>query len=199
MGEQSKETVVTDEQDTVEQIDLEHKETDHSNEAESDHVDNNTEAEVELELLHQKLDSLEKEKDSVNDRLLRLQAEYENFKKRSEREKAAERKYKSQDLADALLPAIDNFERALKIEVNDDNRNLFEGITMVYNQLQEAFKAQGIEKIKTVDEPFDPNLHHAVMQVEEEGKESNTIVEELQAGYILNDRVIRPAMVKVNK
>src|SRR5699024_8318924 len=114
-------------------------------------------------------------------------------------ERADERKYKSQDLANELLPVLDNFERALQVEVNDENKSIIEGITMVYNQFVEAFKSQGIEEIDTVDKPFDPNLHHAVMQVENEEYESNTVVEELQKGYKFKERVIRPAMVKVNK
>ena len=153
----------------------------------------------EIEELRSELKKAQEEQARTHERLLRLQAEYENYKKRTEKEKIAERKYKSQDLANELLPAMDNFERALQVEVNDHNKSIIEGITMVYKQLEEALKSQGIEKIDAIHEPFDPNIHHAVMQVEEEELESNVVVEVLQTGYKLKDRVIRPAMVKVNK
>ncbi|MBP1968716.1 molecular chaperone GrpE [Virgibacillus natechei] len=142
---------------------------------------------------------LKQEKDETQQRLLRLQAEFDNFKKRSQKEKEATNKYKSQDLVSELLPALDNFERALQVEVSESNSSLIEGITMVYQQLKDALTSQGIEEIETKGKPFDPNLHHAVMQVEDEEFETNTVVEELQKGYLLKDRVIRAAMVKVNK
>ncbi|UJL44887.1 nucleotide exchange factor GrpE [Virgibacillus sp. NKC19-16] len=145
------------------------------------------------------MEALKQEKEELQDRLLRLQAEFDNFKKRSQKEKEVDRKYKAQDLVNELLPAIDNFERALQVEVTDATSSLIDGITMVYQQLKDALKSQGVEEIEAEGNVFDPNLHHAVMQVEEEEVESNTVVEELQKGYILNDRVIRPAMVKVNK
>src|SRR5699024_12377544 len=98
-----------------------------------------------------------------------------------------------------LLPAIDNFERALQVEVTGETANFVEGMEMVYRQFKDALTNQGVEEIETVGKEFDPNIHHAVMQVEDEEKDSNIIVEELQKGYMLKDRVIRPAMVKVNK
>ncbi|WP_010531041.1 nucleotide exchange factor GrpE [Lentibacillus jeotgali] len=145
------------------------------------------------------LSQLKQEKDDLQQRLLRVQAEFDNFKKRSQKEKEAVRKYKSEDLAKELLPAIDNFERAMQVEVTDETKSFAEGISMVYNQIREALKSQGVEEIESVGKPFDPNVHHAVMQIEDEEAESETVVEELQKGYILKDRVIRPAMVKVNK
>ncbi|MCF3941815.1 nucleotide exchange factor GrpE [Oceanobacillus sp. APA_J-5(13-2)] len=145
------------------------------------------------------LAALQKEKDDLYDRILRLQAEYDNFKRRSQKEKEAERKYKAQDLVNDLLPVLDNFERALQVEQTEATSNLIEGISMVYRQLQDALTNNGVEVIDTEGKEFDPNLHHAVMQVEDENHESNHIVEELQKGYMLKDRVIRPSMVKVNK
>src|SRR5690625_1303990 len=145
------------------------------------------------------IESLQKEKDDLYDRMLRIQAEYDNFKKRSEKEKIFERKYKSQDLATELLPVIDNFKRALQVEPTEETKSMLEGLSMIYEQLNEALQSQGVEEIEAEGNQFDPNLHHAVMQVEDGDKDSNIIIEELQKGYILNDRVIRPAMVKVNK
>jgi molecular chaperone GrpE len=147
----------------------------------------------------EKAEELEREKEEIYQRLLRLQAEYDNYKKRSQKEKEASLKYKSQDLVNELLPVVDNFERALEVEKNDHTKGIIDGITMVYNQFKEALSTAGVKEIETEGKEFDPNLHHAVMQTEEEDTDSNIIVEELQKGYMLKDRVIRPAMVKVNK
>ncbi|MBP2256557.1 molecular chaperone GrpE [Virgibacillus campisalis] len=167
---------------------------------ETEVVDSGEKENVEsAEDLKKEIARLQKENEDIYGQMLRVQAEFDNFKKRSQKEKEASLKYKSQDIVNELLPAIDNFERALQVEVTDATASLIEGITMVYNQLKEALKSQGVEEIEAVGKEFDPNLHHGVMQVEEEEFESNIIVEELQKGYILKDRVIRPAMVKVNK
>ncbi|WP_188453610.1 nucleotide exchange factor GrpE [Virgibacillus oceani] len=167
-----------------------------ADEKEQQHLDSD---ESKMETLREEVENLIKEKDELYQKLLRNQAEFENFKKRSQKEKEKERKYKSQDLVNELLPAIDNFERALQQEVTEANAGFVEGISMVYRQLKDALKQHGVEEIETKGQSFDPNLHHAVMQIEDDEMESNIIVEELQKGYLLKDRVIRPAMVKVNK
>lgn len=167
-----------------------------------EHEDATTENEDDkksIEALEEKIVELQQEKDESYNKLLRIQAEYDNFKKRTQKEKQSERKYKSQDLVNELLPAIDNFERALKVEIGEDASNFVEGMSMVYRQILDALESQGVEEIKSVGEEFDPNVHHAVMQVEDDEHESNIILEEMQKGYMLKDRVIRPAMVKVNK
>ncbi|GGM31165.1 protein GrpE [Paraliobacillus quinghaiensis] len=147
-----------------------------------------------------KVEALQKEKDEVYQRLLRVQAEYDNFRKRTQKEKEAERKYRSQSLITELLPVVDNFERALQTDVNGDGAKQFvDGIKMVYRQLSDALEKEGVEVIPTKGEAFDPHLHQAVMQVEDDQYDSNVVVEELQKGYKLKDRVIRPAMVKVNQ
>lgn len=152
-----------------------------------------------VKALEEKLTKLQQEKDDLYNKLLRIQAEYDNFKKRTQKEKQSELKYKSQDIVNELLPAIDNFERALQVEVSDETASFVEGMTMVYRQIKDALKSQGVEEIESVGKEFDPNIHHAVMQVDDEEQESNIILEEMQKGYMLKDRVIRPAMVKVNK
>lgn len=195
VGKESKETLVSEE---VEEISKDHS----SEETELESKEANapvTEEEQAIQSLKDEIEKVQLEKKETYERMLRIQAEYENFKKRTEREKIAERKYKAQDLANELLPVLDNFERALQIEVNENNKSIFEGISMVYSQLKEALKSQGIDEIETVGNQFDPNQHHAIMQVEDDEREANEIVEELQKGYMLKDRVIRPAMVKVNK
>lgn len=146
------------------------------------------------------LTKLKEEKDEFQQRLLRLQADYDNFRRRTEKERQNDLKYKSQDLIKELLPALDNFERALKVEVQEDSSKSFvEGMEMVYRQLKSALEKEGVEEIAAEGEVFDPHLHQAVMQVQDENYESNVVVEELQKGYQLKDRVIRPAMVKVNE
>ncbi|OZU89919.1 nucleotide exchange factor GrpE [Virgibacillus indicus] len=191
MGEQEKDNVVEEElksnsEEEIEIIDTEEAE---GNSGEDD----------EAEALQKDIQSLQQEKEETYQRMLRLQAEFDNFKKRSQKEKEADRKYKSQDLVNELLPVMDNFERALKIEVTEATSSLIDGITMVYKQLQDALKSQGVEVIEAEGKEFDPNEHHAVMQIEDDEMESNIVAEELQKGYKLKDRVIRPAMVKVTK
>lgn len=192
--DESKESVISKDQEEAvsevsEVIDVEDGKV-----VDTDNLNGNIEEPVEGSI-----EALTKEKDETYERLLRLQAEFDNFKKRTQREKIAERKYRSQELVTELLPVLDNFERALEVEVTDETKNIIEGITMVYGQLKSALKSEDVEVIETVGHEFDPNLHHAVLQVEDADAESNIIIEELQSGYILNERVIRPAMVKVNK
>ncbi|RYG74742.1 nucleotide exchange factor GrpE [Lentibacillus lipolyticus] len=155
--------------------------------------------ETDRDTLQAELDKVKQEKDDVYQRVLRIQAEFDNYKKRTQKEKEADRKYKSEDIVKELLPVMDNFERALQVEVTDETKNFAEGITMVYRQLKDALANHGVEEIESVGKPFDPTIHHAVMQEEDEEAEPETVIEELQKGYYLKDRVIRPAMVKVNK
>ncbi|CQR46897.1 Protein GrpE [Paraliobacillus sp. PM-2] len=154
----------------------------------------------EHEASNSEVEKLQKEKDELYEKLLRVQAEYDNFRKRTQKEKEADRKYRSQSLITELLPVVDNFERALKTEVKDNSTQQFvEGMEMIYRQLNDVLNKEGVEVIETVGTDFDPHLHQAVMQVEDDQYDSNTVVEELQKGYKLKDRVIRPAMVKVNQ
>nr|WP_245411623.1 nucleotide exchange factor GrpE [Alkalicoccus urumqiensis] len=142
---------------------------------------------------------LEKKVQEAQDRVLRIQADYDNFRRRTRQEKEAAAKYKSQQLAESLLPALDNFERALNMEPeSEEAKNLYQGMKMVHQQMLEALRSEGVEPMEVKGQEFDPHLHEAVMQVEEEGFDSNVVVEELQKGYMLKDKVIRPAMVKVN-
>src|SRR5699024_6879017 len=197
MEEEKNESI--DEQD-IEIIDPESNEGENQNQNESEKEQPEEDSnENELDALKNKVNQLEKEKKAAEDKMLRIQAEFENFKKRNKQEKEAIHKYKSQDIASEILPALDNFDRALHADNTDVSDAYVEGVSMVYRQLLDALKSHGVEAIQAVGQEFDPNLHHAVMQVEDEDKESNMVVEELQTGYMLKDRVIRPAMVKVNK
>ncbi len=129
-------------------------------------------------------------------RYLRLQADFENFRRRTRQEKEELAAVVTQNLLKDLLPFLDNFERALAAE-NSDAESLRAGVEMMYKQLVEALKKEGLEYIETKDKPFDPNFHQAVMRVEDAEKEDGTIVAELQKGYMAKGRVIRPSMVQV--
>ncbi|WP_163537798.1 nucleotide exchange factor GrpE [Gracilibacillus sp. YIM 98692] len=152
------------------------------------------------EVNQEQIKQLQAEKDELQDRLLRVQAEYDNFRKRTKKEKEADLKYKSQSIVTEILPVLDNFERALQVQIEDEAaKSVVEGLEMVYRQLKTVLENEGVKEIETENQTFDPHLHQAVMQVEKEGYESNQIVETLQKGYQLKDKVIRPAMVKVNQ
>jgi molecular chaperone GrpE len=148
----------------------------------------------------QKIAELQAKLDETENKMLRAQADFDNFRRRSRLDQEAAQKYRAQSLVTEIIPALDNFERALQIEAdNDQTKSLLQGVNMVYNQLVQALQSEGVEAIKSVGEQFDPHLHQAVMQVEDENFDSNTVIEELQKGYTLKDRVIRPSMVKVNQ
>jgi Molecular chaperone GrpE (heat shock protein) len=157
-------------------------------------------AEEELVKANEKIAELEAKLEEMENRMLRAQADFENFRRRSRLDMEAQQKYRAQSLISDLLPAIDNFERALKIEAEDEKtKSVLQGMEMVYRQILQALENEGVEVIEAVGKPFDPHLHQAVMQVKDENFESNVVVEELQKGYKLKDRVIRPSMVKVNE
>lgn len=145
-------------------------------------------------------DALQEKADETMQRLLRAQADLDNFRRRTRLEKAEAAKYGALNLIEHLLPVLDNFERALaSTESNQDFEALVKGIEMVYRQIQQALEQEGLKEINAVGEPFNPEFHQAVMQVESEEHEEGIVVEELQKGYILADRVIRASMVKVSK
>lgn len=150
--------------------------------------------------LKTKLEEAEKKAEENFQRLLRVQADFENFRRRTRKEKEELQQYAAQAVIEQLLPVMDNFERALEAgRKTDDKEALIKGIEMVYNQFQQVLKDQGLETIDSVGKPFDPYVHEAVMQVESDQYQSGYVVEELQKGYKLKDRVIRPAMVKVSQ
>lgn len=135
-----------------------------------------------------------KEADELKDSLQRLQAEFENYKKRTEKETIDRAKFSNADLIARLLDVVDNFELALKHECKDSE--FAQGMQMVHNQLMKQLEDEGLLTIKTVGEKFDPYRHEAMLK-EKSDKEENTIIEELQRGYILNGKVLRNAKVKI--
>lgn len=144
-------------------------------------------------------EELEEKLKEQTDKYMRLYAEFDNFQKRSQREKDARYADAVIDTAAALLPIGDNLERALQTEVQgEDAKKLKDGVEMVKKQFDESLAKLGITPIKAEGEQFDPNLHNAVMHIEDETIDDNTVVEELMKGYIYNEnRVVRHSMVKV--
>lgn len=136
----------------------------------------------------------------LNDRLLRLGAEFENYKKRVQREREDLIKYAGESFLMELLSIVDNFERAFQAaDTTQDFKVLHQGVEMILKEVENFLKEKGVKKMNTVGGQFDPHKHEAVEQVVCADKPDNIIVEELQAGYELNGRVIRPAKVKVNR
>ncbi|MFG3611924.1 nucleotide exchange factor GrpE [Rummeliibacillus stabekisii] len=162
--------------------------------ARNDETDEKVEEQVdELALLEEKLAKEE-------ERYLRLRADFDNLKRRTQLERVAQEKYRAQSLLTDLLPALDNFERAMQAEATTEEAvSMKQGIEMIYRSLVEATKKEGLEPIESLGAEFDPNIHHAVMQEHDESKDPGIVLQELQKGYMLKDRVLRPAMVKVNE
>ncbi len=141
---------------------------------------------------------IEKEKyDELYDKHLRLMAEYDNFKKRTQKEKEELFSFASAGTIEKILPVIDNLERAIE-SVTDEEKNTFtEGVEMVLKQFLEILTTLGVSEIEAVGKEFDPNLHNAVMHIEDEEAAANTVVEQFMKGYKFKDKVIRYSMVKV--
>ncbi|MNN38377.1 heat shock protein GrpE [compost metagenome] len=142
---------------------------------------------------------LREEAEEHKQRLLRTQADFDNFRRRTLKEKEELGKYASAKLITELLPVLDNFERALST-VNDNTEvsSYSKGVEMIFRQFEGVLQAEGLAAMETVGQPFNPEYHQAIMQVESEDHEEGIVVEELQKGYLLKDKVLRPAMVKVS-
>ena len=140
-------------------------------------------------------DRLAAEKADVQDRLLRAHAEFDNARRRAERERCDFLQFAAQDLVKQILPILDDFERALKVETAD--RDYAKGVELIYGRLAETLKKMGLEAIETEGRQFDPNLHQAVERVESADAEDQAILGEFQRGYNFKGRLLRPAMVKV--
>ena len=142
------------------------------------------------------LDKLKTERDTLLDRLARLQAEFENARKRSAREQQEFREYALADAVKELLPTLDSFERALQTS-GSDKSDFRGGVELIYKQLQDALIKLGLRPIPARGEPFDPHLHQAIEMVETREAPDQHVVDELQRGYKLKDRLLRPSMVRV--
>jgi molecular chaperone GrpE len=158
------------------------------------------EKEKEIEELKRKLEAKEKEAKEHYDRLLRVAADFDNYKKRAAREKEEWTKFANEDLIKAILPFIDNLERAVThAEKVEDAGVLIEGVRLTIQQFLQALNKFGLSSFESLGKPFDPALHEAILLVPTDQHEPNQVVEELQKGYLLNDRLLRPATVSVSK
>ena len=176
--------------------------TDNS-EANASDSENNSEESIkdeESESQDTKIKELEKLANDNEEKYLRLYAEFENYKRRIRNENETNKKYQAQPVLTDILPTIDNIERALQIEGDDESfKSLKKGVQMIHESLLRALKDNGLEEIESEGQEFDPNFHQAVVQDDNPDFNSGEITQELQKGYKLKDRVLRPSMVKVNQ
>ena len=176
--------------------------TDNS-EANASDSENNSEESIkdeESESQDTKIKELEKLANDNEEKYLRLYAEFENYKRRIQKENQINATYKAQGVLTDILPSIDNIERALQIEGDDESfKSLQKGVQMDHESLLRALKDNGLEEILAEGKEFDPNLHQAVVQDDNPDFKSGEVTQELQKGYKLKDRVLRPSMVKVNQ
>ena len=150
----------------------------------------------EIEALKGQVEKLTGDLQEKKDRLLRLQADFDNFRRRSAKEREEISAVVTQNFCKDMLPLLDNFERAMAAETKDVEA-FQKGVGMIFTQFQEVLKKNGLEQIEAVGQKFDPNFHQAVMRVEDPEKEDDTVAQELQKGYMVKGRVIRPSMVQV--
>ncbi|MEK0236674.1 nucleotide exchange factor GrpE [Staphylococcus capitis] len=186
---------VDNSQDSVENTD--------NSEVNEDHLQEDSQEEVQAEDVDpkdEKIQELEKLANDNEEKYLRLYAEFENYKRRIQNENQINKTYQAQGVLTDILPSIDNIERALQIEGDDESfKSLQKGVQMVHESLLRALKDNGLEEIEAEGQEFDPNLHQAVVQDDNSDFKSGEITQELQKGYKLKDRVLRPSMVKVNQ
>ncbi|UNK20032.1 nucleotide exchange factor GrpE [Paenibacillus sp. N3/727] len=149
--------------------------------------------------LQAEIEKLRNEMSEHQQRTLRVQADYDNFRRRTQKEKEELAKYASSKLVTELLPVFDNFERALAAsEDNPEFESFSKGVSMIFRQLETVLNTEGLTAMNSVGQPFNPEFHQAIMQVESDDYEEGIVVEEVQKGYMLKDKVLRPAMVKVS-
>ena len=151
--------------------------------------------------LEVKLKAAEHKAEEYYDRLLRASAEFDNYKKRTTREMREVVRYANEKLFKELLFVVDNLDRAIESARQDgpDDDPLLEGVRLTLNEIEKIFERHNVKPIKAIGEPFDPNFHQAMMQEETEEEPANTVIREMQRGYVLHDRLLRPAMVVVSK
>lgn len=182
-----------------EEVEITENEQDaHTSEATAEET-NGAVTEESAEQLQAKIEALTAQADDYAQRLARSQADFDNFRKRTIREKEELGKYASSKLITELVPVIDNFGRALDTLPEGEGAESFvKGVQMIHRQFENVLQAEGLTAMNTVGEAFNPEFHQAVMQVESDEYEEGIVVEELQKGYMLKDKVLRPAMVKVS-
>ena len=167
---------------------LDQEETEETEQTESKETEGNEE-----------LLAAQKAETEAKERLIRLQADFENYKKRTQKEKAETYAFAMESLMTKLLPVIDNMERAEAAADDDENNGYHEGVQMVFKSLMNILESEGLKEIEALGKTFDPNFHHGVAVGAEDDKEDQEILEVFQKGYLFKEKVIRAAMVKVNQ
>lgn len=161
------------------------------------------ELEKKVEQLEKQLEELATEKQTIFEQLQRVSADYANFQKRAPKQIADSVAYEKKAILRSLLPSIDNFEHALSHASTASGEeamdNIIKGIQLVFDHMLDALKAHGVKRIDAIGQPFDPNLHEAMMRRSEPDKEDNAVLEVYQAGYMMGEQVLRPSKVIVNK
>jgi molecular chaperone GrpE len=162
--------------------------------------------EVQVDLLKEQLEKTEKEYKELEDRLLRVAAEFDNYKKRTVREFQSIIKNANEELISQLVETLDNFQRALdsasrsnSTKSSGDFDSFHKGVELIYQHFKDILGKEGLKEIKAIGEPFDPHLHEAVMQQESDEFPDGTVMDEISKGYLLNDKVIRHSKVIVSK
>ncbi|MDO5521085.1 MAG: nucleotide exchange factor GrpE [bacterium] len=187
--EETVETVTGDVEDTTETVD--------EVETETEEVSEDGEK-SKKSFFKKKKDKKDEQIEELNDRLMRNLAEFENYRKRTEKEKAMMFEMGAKDIIEKVLPVIDNFERGLNAISEEERESGFaKGIEAIYKQLVQTLETAGVKQIQAEGQEFDPNFHNAVMHVDDESLGENVVVEEFQKGYMYRDTVVRHSMVKV--
>lgn len=184
------------EQDDV----LEEKSVDSAQTEENESTESNEDEVLNAEIVEESSEGtdLQKEIEALKASELRIRADFDNFRRRTNEENAKRVKFASQSVIEKLIPLIDNFERALQVNAtSEDAKQIQSGVDMIHRQLLDVLNAEQVEVIEAVGQPFDPNFHQAVMQEPSDEFESGIVTMELQKGYTMHGRVIRPSMVKV--
>lgn len=164
----------------------------------TEEIKENIEEKTEEDILKENLEKAEAISKEYLDKLQRNMAEFDNFRKRTAIEKSSMYENGIRDTIEKFLPILDNFERAiLSTSEEDKQSSIFKGIDMIFNQMLDTFKNIGIEELPGIGETFDPNIHNAVLHVEDENLGQNVISDVMQKGYKYKDKIIRPSMVKV--
>ena len=194
MSEDNKKEEVTDIPETEEAADAVKEETAEAETQTEEAADNASKG----GFFKKKKDLRDEKIEELTDRVKRQMAEFENFRKRTEKEKSSMYEMGARDIIERILPVIDNFERGLAVIPEDKKEDpIAEGMEKIYRQIQKVFEEAGVKPIEAAGKEFDPNFHNAVMHVEDESLGENIVAEELQKGYMYRDSVVRHSMVKV--
>jgi molecular chaperone GrpE len=194
VSEDNKKEEVTDIPETEEAADAVKEETAEAETQTEEAADNASKG----GFFKKKKDPRDEKIEELTDRVKRQMAEFENFRKRTEKEKSSMYEMGARDIIERILPVIDNFERGLAVIPEDKKEDpIAEGMEKIYKQIQKVFEEAGVKPIEAAGKEFDPNFHNAVMHVEDESLGENIVAEELQKGYMYRDSVVRHSMVKV--